>query len=124
MGFCKLKDREEEGNMTENYLSPTEQNKTKYKSHKKTKNMRTLNRVTLNALEGVKVPKQQLKNILGGCDDDPGGGYAEVMCCWDWNPEELKYEVCQEGLCASSSCADCIRYGCSGGGHLAYCREY
>jgi natural product precursor len=45
--------------------------------------MRTLNRVTLNALEGVKVPKQQLKNILGGSDEDDYDWLSCECRCYD-----------------------------------------
>ena len=47
--------------------------------------MRTLDRAILNTLEGVKVPKWQLKNIIGGCDLD-GGELPDLEITCDYEP--------------------------------------
>ena len=55
--------------------------------------MRTLDRALINTLEGVKVPKWQLKNIIGGCDPDGGElPDLEITCdskgwgvCYVWD---------------------------------------
>ena len=48
--------------------------------------MRTLDRAILNTLEGVKLPKWQLKNIIGGCDPIDGGTLDDVIITCDQNP--------------------------------------
>ena len=73
--------------------------------------MRTLNRALLNELVGDKLPKGQLKNILGGSDDPTYDGgelpgvtitcngngqgrcYIHEDCVWNWSPFGIGMKV-------------------------------